>query len=71
MSTRKVYTAEARPWAEGWELHIDGVGVTQCRGITDAASAVRDYISTLLELPATSFDVRVLWSIPYRPEEAT
>jgi predicted XRE-type DNA-binding protein len=38
------YTVHARPWARGWELHIDGVGVTQSRSLRDAGRMARDYI---------------------------
>lgn len=39
------YTVRARPWARGWELHIDGLGVTQSRSLRDAERMARDYIS--------------------------
>lgn len=39
------YTVRAKPWARGWELHIDGVGVTQSRSLRDAERMARDYIS--------------------------
>jgi hypothetical protein len=30
------YHVTARRWAHGWELHIDGVGVTQSRTLASA-----------------------------------
>ena len=39
------YEVHARRWARGWELHIDGVGVTQSRSLSDAEGMVRDYIA--------------------------
>lgn len=39
-----VYTATAKPWAGGWELHIDGIGVTQCRTLDESADVILDYI---------------------------
>jgi DNA-directed RNA polymerase specialized sigma24 family protein len=39
------YQVRARRWARGWELHIDGVGVTQSRSLSDAEGMVRDYIA--------------------------
>ena len=44
MSTR---TAIARPWAQGWELHVEGVGVTQVRVLEHAEQQVRDLIETM------------------------
>jgi DNA-directed RNA polymerase specialized sigma subunit len=37
----------ARRWKHGWELHIEGVGVTQSRNLGGAEQMVRDYIETL------------------------
>jgi hypothetical protein len=31
-----VYTARAVRWSGGWELHVDGVGVTQVRILSKA-----------------------------------
>jgi hypothetical protein len=41
------YTVRAKRWKHGWELHIDGVGVTQSRNLDGAEKMVRDYIETL------------------------
>lgn len=41
------YNVVARHWKRGWELHIEDVGVTQCRGLADAETMVRDYIESL------------------------
>lgn len=41
-----IYQVVARPWEHGWELHIDGVGVTQSGSLADAERMVRDYIAT-------------------------
>lgn len=38
------YTVRAVRWEHGWELHIDGVGVTQSRRLTQAERMVRDYL---------------------------
>jgi hypothetical protein len=43
------YTVLARRWKHGWELHIDGVGVTQSRTLDTAEQMVRDYIETLAD----------------------
>ncbi|MGH3245007.1 MAG: hypothetical protein ACRDOI_02150 [Trebonia sp.] len=41
------YNVSARHWKRGWELHIDGVGVTQCRILAEAEAMVRDYVESL------------------------
>lgn len=38
------HTVHARHWERGWELHIDGVGVTQSRTLAAAEVMVRDYL---------------------------
>jgi hypothetical protein len=43
------YSVTARRWKHGWELHIDGVGVTQSRTLETAEQMVRDYIETLTD----------------------
>jgi predicted XRE-type DNA-binding protein len=39
------YTVIAKRWEHGWELHIDGIGVTQSRLLADAEALVRDYLA--------------------------
>src|ERR1700722_18982461 len=41
------YNVIARHWKRGWELHIEEVGVTQCRNLAEAESMVRDYVESL------------------------
>ena len=41
------YTVNATRWRGGWELHIDGEGVTQCRTLDQAAQQVIDYLETV------------------------
>lgn len=43
------YGVRAKRWAHGWELHIDGIGVTQSRTLDGAEQMVRDYIETLTD----------------------
>lgn len=43
------YTVRAKPWKHGWELHIDGIGVTQSKNLDSAEQMVRDYIETLTD----------------------
>src|SRR5262245_20444610 len=41
------YNVRAVRWKHGWELHVDGVGVTQSRNLAGAEQMVRAYIETL------------------------
>lgn len=38
------YNVTAVHWKRGWELHIEGVGVTQSHTLESARSMVRDYL---------------------------
>lgn len=38
------YRVTATRWEDGWELDIEGVGVTQCRSLGSAERMVRDYL---------------------------
>jgi predicted XRE-type DNA-binding protein len=58
-----VYEVTAKRWEHGWELHIEGVGVTQSRGIADAEEMVRHYLE--LEGASGAFAV----NIDFRAEE--
>jgi hypothetical protein len=51
------YAVTARRWKHGWELHIDGVGVTQSRTLATADQMVRDYIETLTDQDVSTADV--------------
>jgi DNA-directed RNA polymerase specialized sigma24 family protein len=51
------YTVRAKRWKHGWELHIDGVGVTQSRNLDGAEQMVRDYIETLTDHDTTDDSV--------------
>jgi hypothetical protein len=53
------YRVRAKRWEHGWELHIEGVGVTQSHGLKDAATMARDLISRRLDVPEDSFSVEV------------
>lgn len=48
MALMTVYDVVAKRWEHGWELRIDGVGVTQSRTLARAERTVRDYLETLL-----------------------
>lgn len=40
------YQVTAVRWEHGWELHVDGVGVTQTRTLAGATGQVRDFVAT-------------------------
>lgn len=56
--TRREFTVTARPWEHGWELHVQGVGVTQSKASpTDAELMARDFIATELDVLSDSFEI--------------
>ena len=55
----KTYQVRAKRWTHGWELQIDGVGVTQSRSLREADTMARDYIARDLGLSETSFEVNI------------
>lgn len=54
------YTAHAVRWDEGWELHVDGVGVTQVSTLDRAVQQVRDFVETDLEIDASDAEVVIV-----------
>ena len=56
----RTYRVRALRWAKGWELHIDGLGVTQVKRLNEAEAMARDYIALELEVPENSFGVEVV-----------
>jgi hypothetical protein len=59
MAAVTTYEVKARRWKHGWELHIDGIGVTQSRSLAEADTMVRDYIETLTGVDASGAQVVV------------
>lgn len=65
----KTYNVAAVRWPLGWELHIEGVGVTQSKSLVEAEATVRDYIALEYDLDDdTSFEVVIT---PQLDEELT
>jgi hypothetical protein len=60
VAVRATYTVVAKRWRHAWELHIDGLGVTQSRNLAEAEAMARDYIALDLDVSEDSFDVRVM-----------
>ena len=55
----KIYQVRAKRWEHGWELHIEGVGVTQARTLWDAEDMSRDLIARRESLPGDEFTVKI------------
>jgi DNA-directed RNA polymerase specialized sigma24 family protein len=55
----KTYHVRAKRWEHGWELHIEGVGVTQSRTLWGAEEMARDLISRREGLPGDAFTATV------------
>ena len=43
------YNVQAKRWRHGWELHIDGVGVTRSQAFDTSDQMVRDHVETLTD----------------------
>ena len=65
----RLYTVRAIKWSGGWELHIDGIGVTQVRTLDRAATQVRDYLETILDEKITDVEVVVIPALGGLEEE--
>ena len=44
-----IHIVQATRWKHGWELHVNGIGVTQCGRLRAAEQTVRDYVETLTD----------------------
>jgi hypothetical protein len=60
MADLKTYHVRAKLWDHGWELHVDGVGVTQSHGLTDAGEMARSYIAMMTDTAIDAFDVVIV-----------
>jgi hypothetical protein len=67
----KTYKVRAERWARGWELHIDGVGVTQSHSLRDAEGMARDYIALDADVSPESFVVEILPEVGHGLDEKT
>lgn len=47
------YRAIARRWEQGWELHVEGIGITQVKRLDAADRQVRDFIETMEDVDAS------------------
>lgn len=53
------YNVTAKRWAQGWELHIEGEGVTQVRTLNHADAQVRNYLATMHDRDFDDAEVHV------------
>jgi len=51
--------ARAKHWEHGWEIHVEGVGVTQVRLLEQAKSQACDLIETLLERRVSESEIEL------------
>jgi DNA-binding CsgD family transcriptional regulator len=65
------YTVRAKRWRRGWELHIDGIGVTQSRSLNEAEAMARDYIALDTGAAPDSFRVEIVPEVGEGLDEAT
>ncbi|VXC31417.1 conserved hypothetical protein [Microbacterium sp. 8M] len=57
----KTYDAVIRPVGKWWMVSIPELdGLTQARSAKDAHDMAKDYIAVTLDVPADSFDVRIV-----------
>jgi predicted transcriptional regulator len=54
------YAVLAKRWKRGWELHIDGLGVTQSKTLNDAEAIARDFIMLDTGADLGSFSVEII-----------
>jgi hypothetical protein len=54
------YRVRAKRWAQGWELHVRDVGVTQVRSLARADRQVRDYLESLLDIDTSAISVEIV-----------
>lgn len=53
------YNVRAVKWEHGWELHVEDVGVTQCRTLATAVQQVRDFVATMLDTDVGDAEVHL------------
>jgi len=53
------YTVQAVKWEHGWELHVQDVGVTQCRTLATATQQTRDFVATMFDIDADDAEIHL------------
>ncbi len=57
------YTVTARRWRDGWELHVESVGVTQVRTLERAIAQACDLIETMTGGAVDPSSVDMRWDL--------
>lgn len=63
------YVAKAKRWEHGWEIHVEGVGVTQVRLLEQAKSQACDLIETMLDRRVPESEIELNFEIGPLVEE--
>ena len=63
------YVAKAKRWEHGWEIRVEGVGVTQVRLLEQAKSQACDLIETMLDRRVTESEIELNFEIGPLVEE--
>ena len=59
----KEYAVRAKRWKHGWELHIEGEGVTQVRTLATAEQQVRDYLESLHDRSFATAEIAIWYDM--------
>ena len=66
----ETYKVIAKRWDGGWELHIQGEGVTQVRTLDKAEAQVRDWLATMHDKDFSDTEIIVMPDIGDRLAKA-
>lgn len=53
----KTYVVRVEPWDRGYEIHVEGVGVTQAEHIDEVHMMAMDYIQCLLDVDQSDIEL--------------
>jgi len=53
------YNVQAVKWEHGWELHVEDVGVTQCRTLATAVQQARDFVATMFDIDVDDAEIHL------------
>ncbi len=53
------YNVQAVKWEHGWELHVEDVGVTQCRILATAVQQARDFVATMFDIDVDDAEIHL------------
>jgi len=57
--TVSAYNVQAVKWEHGWELHVEDVGVTQCRTLATAVQQARDFVATMFDIDVDDAEIHL------------